>query len=79
MQRILETREIFNIRRPEKTAEDQEPGQGWMGIINCEWKEISKLEEAFWHKKTRLIDNLSGVDGNYQLVSARNIRNKRKI
>ena len=47
MQGILETREIFDIRRPGKTAEDQGTGKGWMGVINCEWKEISKPEEAF--------------------------------
>ena len=50
-----------------------------MGVIDGEWKEKSKPEEEFWQKTTRLIENCSGVDGNYQLVSARNFRNKRKI
>ena len=39
----------------------------------------SKPEEEFWQNKTRLIVNWSGVDGNYQLLSASKIRNKRNI
>ena len=45
MHGILETREIFDIRRPGKTAEDQGPGQGWMGVINGERREISETED----------------------------------